>query len=151
MSKKDIIDELNTISVDLILKQNDAFTAWTISRAVEELTQLRARVVELEHWFHDYRTPELSMAEMFKQLKAAEAKLAEAHSDYARWKADWVSVSKHGDARLEAAESTLARVKDLIPKWKEGDFDLPDYTRGKMDGRHECVKQLKSVLDKAGN
>jgi hypothetical protein len=48
--------------------------------------------------------------------------------------------------RAVEAEATVARVEPLVEKWKDGDFNLPDYTRGKMDGRHECAKELQAAL-----
>jgi len=52
-------------------------------------------------------------------------------------------------SRVAELEAELKAVRGLIPGWKEGDFGLPDYERGKMDGRQECAKELQAVLDKA--
>lgn len=147
MNKKDITDELNTISADLILKQDDPFTAGTISRGVTEIETLRARVLELEARNAGLVEAIEDAAERIRnrrsKAEAAEARVAELEAR--------VEPLQPFKKKILDLEATIARLEGLLPGWKEGDFDLPDYTRGKMDGRHECVKQLKSVLDKAGN
>ena len=50
--------------------------------------------------------------------------------------------------RVAGLEAKLADIAGLIPVWKEGDFNLPDYVRGKMDGRHECADELQAILNK---
>lgn len=56
----------------------------------------RQRVEELERWFHGYRTPELSMAEMFKQLKAAETRLAAIGGLPNKWRKGIVTYERDG-------------------------------------------------------
>ena len=47
---------------------------------------------------------------------------------------------------LSKAQSKLDRVRGLLPRWREGDFDLPPYVKGKMDGCHQCANELESAL-----
>jgi len=71
-----------------------------------------------------------------RKLKAAEAKLEAAEQH--------VKILNDQNAEIMGM---MERVRGLLPKWKEGDFNLPDYTRGKMHGRHECAKELQAELD----
>jgi len=41
--------------------------------ALDQLRKDVDRIAELEHWFHGYRTPELSMAAMMKRIAELEA------------------------------------------------------------------------------
>lgn len=41
----------------------------------------------------------------------------------------------------------LDKCAALVERWREGDFDLPDYVRGKMDGCHQCAEELRALLD----
>lgn len=128
-----------------IEKQHHGFATVTVCKLTAALKAERARVVELENP-NPLVEIRVSPTEVYdpdgatwkQRAYAAEAKLA----------AEMASVHRLAAKELEL-EATLARVKGLIPKWKEGDFNLPDYTRGKIDGRHECAKQLLAVLDKA--
>ena len=50
--------------------------------------------------------------------------------------------------RIAELEAQLEAVRKLLPRWREGDFDLPPYVRGKMDGCHECADELEAILGK---
>jgi len=57
--------------------------------------------------------------------------------------------------RIEELKAKLGRIQDalvgelrnLLPRWREGDFDLPPYVKGKMDGCHQCADELEAVIN----
>lgn len=95
MNKKDITDELNTISADLILKQDDPFTAGTISRGVTEIETLRERARELERQVCDQCSPD----DYGWNYNAVEGRIP------------CVCITESG--AYQELEATLARVKGL--------------------------------------
>lgn len=106
----------------------------------DRLKALQKRVNELEEIIRtdpDYAP--------WAKLAAAEARVAElekTRDDYL----DLINHARNISKELRAADERIEKARGLIPGWLEGDFDLPDYTRGKMDGRHDCAKQLMEAL-----
>ena len=84
--------------------------------------------------------------ELLHGLQAERTYTQKLEAEIAVLKAECANAGNYGLA-LEKAEATVARIEPLVEKWKDGDFNLPDYTRGKMDGRHECTKELQAALN----
>lgn len=43
-------------------------------------------------------------------------------------------------------QEKLDRGRKLLPRWREGDFDLAPYVKGNMDGCHQCADELERAL-----
>lgn len=74
----------------------------------------------------------------------ARAQAAEAEN--AEYKQFLEEHPRHLMNEWRAVKAGLAAVEGLLPRWKEGDFDLPPYTKGVMDGRHKCAAELSAAL-----
>ena len=68
-----------------VTEKQAAFTHKTVEKYKSRNEELEARNKQLEHWFNDYLTPEMSMAAMLKRIEELEAKLKAEENRVAAW------------------------------------------------------------------
>jgi len=124
------------------------------TRYQRELSEAKERIVELEHWFHGYRTPEDSMAAMHDQLTTAKRELADVKAINKR-------LLDESQEDLESTERLLGELNDqltlahaalesLTPGGSEyvGDPEAcVAYVRATRSDQFDVIKKFKQERD----
>ena len=131
---------------DLLNQLRKTIIEWKKSRHVsyaETLQMATDRIEELEAERNSYNNLAEKAVEEIDELQSRIEELEAENQDLRDSKADMLANHIHATAELHSRIDAALKLTD---KWSEGDFNLPDYTRGKMDGCHQCADELRATL-----